>query len=376
MDLSSLDGLTPEQLAQIPAMMPPGNLTSNFDNPPSIAIRATVPIAIFLSIMTILVAMRMYSRLWIIKRAGPDDWTALLAGLFAAGLASTALYQLSQGWFGPHTWNIRLIVFLSPTYNRLIFVLLFFVPAASFLVKVSILLFIRRIFPRNVSPKTAYAIWAGLTLNILAYTILIIYTGVVCGPRPSEGGQLPAACTARNRKNQGIASASLNASLDLYVLAIAIPPISALKMARKKKIGIISVLCVGLVAFAFSLISLYYRTGSDYDPAYNQTVPLIFTVLEPVIGVITACLPAIPALWVEVSKRTEGSFRNLLSRMRGSASMSQLRSRREYANSGYELSGRSMEDRSGIDHQKVYAASDLEETPIVPRNMIPKNSIV
>jgi hypothetical protein len=129
----------------------------------------------------------------------------------------------------------------------LIFLLSFLLPAASLLVKVSILLFIQRIFPRNVSPKTAYAVWAGLALNIIAYSTLIIYIGVVCGPRPSDGGMLPAACTADARKKQGIASASLNAALDLYVLAIAVPPILALKMARKRKIGIVSVLCIGLV---------------------------------------------------------------------------------------------------------------------------------
>ncbi|KAH8161846.1 hypothetical protein CIB48_g6407 [Xylaria polymorpha] len=373
MDLSSLDGLTPEQLAQIPAMPPPGNMTSNFDNPPSIAIRAIVPIALFLSIMIVIVAMRMYSRLWIVKRAGLDDWTALFAGVFSASLASVALYQLSQGWFGPHTWNIRLIVFLSPTYNRLIFLLSFFLPAASLLVKVSILLFIQRIFPRNVSPKTAYAAWAGVVINIIAYSTLIIYIGVMCGPRPGDGGRLPAACTPKNRKDSGIASAVINASLDLYVLAIAVPPILGLKMARKKKIGIITVLCIGLV-----LISLYYRTSSDADPAYNQTVPLIFTVLEPVIGVMTACLPAIPALWIELSKKTEGSFRNLLSLMRASTSISQLRSRREYTTSGYELSGRSMEDSTGKHpNTTVYAASDLEDTPIVPRKvMAPGDTVV
>jgi len=104
------------------------------------------------------------------------------------------------------------------------------------------------------------------------------------------------------------------------------------------------------------------------------------SVLEPVIGVMTACLPAIPAVWVEISKKTESSLRSLLSRMRGSGgtSVSQLRSRRDYAASGYELSGRSMEDRSGNgSHNMVYAASDLEETPIVSKKVIiPKESTV
>lgn len=93
---------------------------------------------------------------------------------------------------------------------------------------------------------------------------------------------------------------------------------------------------------------------------------------------MTACLPAIPALWIELSKKTEGSFRNLLSLMRASTSISQLRSRREYTTSGYELSGRSMEDSTGKHpNTTVYAASDLEDTPIVPRKvMAPGDTVV
>lgn len=37
--------------------------------------------------------------------------------MFATGLAGTALYQLSMNWFGPHSWDVRLTVYLSPTFN-------------------------------------------------------------------------------------------------------------------------------------------------------------------------------------------------------------------------------------------------------------------
>lgn len=121
------------------------------------------------------------------------------------------------------------------------------VSVASFLVKISVLLFIGRVFPRRVSPKSAIAIWIGLAINIVAYCTLIIYTGVTCAPRSSDHGQLPGGCTAKLRQNQGIATASVNAALDLYVLAVAVPSILHLQMTMKRKLGIIAVLSMGVV---------------------------------------------------------------------------------------------------------------------------------
>ncbi len=81
MDASLLSSLTPEQLAQLPAGQPPPGVVSNFDNPDSIAGSAIAPISFFLAVMIIVMAMRMYCRVFILKSVGLDDWTALLASV-------------------------------------------------------------------------------------------------------------------------------------------------------------------------------------------------------------------------------------------------------------------------------------------------------
>ncbi|KAH6657437.1 hypothetical protein BKA67DRAFT_643441 [Truncatella angustata] len=381
MDPSQLASLTPEQLAAMPAAQPPEGVQSNFDHPDSTAPRAIAVISVFLGIMIMVVALRLYSRIWVVRKTGLDDWAALAGAICTTGLAGTALYQLSQNWFGPHMWDIHLTVFLSPVYNRLIFVLTIMLMPASFFVKVSVLLFIYQIFPRRASPKTAYAVWAGLAMNLVAYSALIIYIGVSCAPRPADNGMLPAQCTAKVRQDQGVVSAVINAAMDLYVLAIAIPAIWTLQMATRRKIGITGVLGVGIIACAFSFVTLYYRVGTDGadDPSRNQTVPLIFTVLEPTFGMITACLPTIPALWVEVSARAGSSIRGLLSRIRTRGSTSRLDSgnhssskysNSKYSKSGYEMHSRSA-DRSNVSsqnrsHVNDMFMTDIEQTPIVP----------
>jgi hypothetical protein len=122
-----------------------------------------------------------------------------------------------------------------------------FTPIASGLAKVSILLFILRIFPRLTSPKTANAIYAGLALNAVSYIALTLATFILCTPRMGEAGQLPQKCSPKVRMNIGIASAAVNAVLDLYVLAIAIPSLWTLQLPMKRKLGVIVVLGTGLL---------------------------------------------------------------------------------------------------------------------------------
>lgn len=132
-----------------------------------------------------------------------------------------------------------------------------FTPIASGLAKVSILLFIHRIFPRLASPKIAYAIYGGLVLNVLAYTAMTIATFILCTPRRGEGGQLPAKCTPKVRMDIGIGSAAINAGLDVYVLAIAIPSLWSLHLPLKRKIGAVLVLATGLMQVFHSRINFY-----------------------------------------------------------------------------------------------------------------------
>ncbi|KAF2267212.1 hypothetical protein CC78DRAFT_577411, partial [Lojkania enalia] len=237
----------PEVLAQMPVQAPPPGVMPNFDNPDSLAPGALAVISIFLALMVITLVARLYCRISIVRRAGLDDWMAAGAGAFGIAVSGVAIDMLLSGGFGPHSWNVPLLVFFTPRWNRDLFMLTLFTPLATGLAKISILLFILRIFPRVASPKTAYATYCGLFLNTAFYTALTIATFVICTPRSGEAGQLPAKCDPRARMNLGIASSAINAALDIYVLAVAIPSLWTLQIATKKKIGVILVLGTGMV---------------------------------------------------------------------------------------------------------------------------------
>lgn len=81
MDPSALSDLTPEQLALVPAIPPPPNVVSNFNNPDSLALEGITIISIILALMTIFVGMQLYTQVWIVKNTSLDDWSILLAAV-------------------------------------------------------------------------------------------------------------------------------------------------------------------------------------------------------------------------------------------------------------------------------------------------------
>ena len=63
----------PSILATIPAIPPPPGVTPDFENPYSLAPVGRAVLGVTFPLMTIAIASRLYTRLWITRSVGPDD---------------------------------------------------------------------------------------------------------------------------------------------------------------------------------------------------------------------------------------------------------------------------------------------------------------
>jgi sorbitol-specific phosphotransferase system component IIC len=124
---------------------------------------------------------------------------------------------------------------------------------ANFFAKASILLFVQRLFPRHVSPKTAFAIWFGIIANIIAYITLTVYLGVVCTPR---NGAFPATCPGPLQNHVGVAASVVNAFLDIYTLGVSVPTLWMLQMPLRRRVSVVGVLSLGLVYVSCFFVEL------------------------------------------------------------------------------------------------------------------------
>ncbi|KAI3316495.1 hypothetical protein HD806DRAFT_444964 [Xylariaceae sp. AK1471] len=345
--------------ADVPFYPPPPGIESNFKDPNSLAPGAIAAISVFFSFMIIVVFMRIYYRVRVARSVGLDDWLAVFALFFTTGLTALTLHIFALNWLGPHSWDVPLSIYVSPAYNNILFTIYLLAVAAGCTIKASIFLFLLRLFPRRAAPKAAYVIWAGLIVDVLTNVGLFLAYAIPCAPRD---GVIPAQCSFHFREVIGTATAAVNAGLDILALAVAVPSIWALNMQTKKKI-----------ACGSSLAVLYFRAATDpmIDPIRNQTAQVALGTIEPTLGLITACLPALPGLWIEVVNKSSGSMRGLLSRFRTTTSSfhhSEHGDRDQ--DKGFRLEDRTSDrfnksSRSLPRHTVTSAAADVDEMPMV-----------
>jgi hypothetical protein len=74
----------------------------------------------------------------------------------------------------------------------------------------------------------------------LYYSILVIYTGVHCGPYRGT-------CSVPTQVSIAKASASIKLMLDVYVMGIAVVNVWALKMNTRYRIGVIIIFLTGFL---------------------------------------------------------------------------------------------------------------------------------
>ncbi|KAK8105165.1 hypothetical protein PG999_008524 [Apiospora kogelbergensis] len=100
-------------------------------------------------------------------------------------------------------------------------------------------------------PRTAWCIWAGITIVVLFYVIQVLYIGIHCGPK---------ACTVVEQVNIAKATASVNLVLDIFILVLAVVNVWTLQMSRRHKIGVIGVFMTGILS-----VHCYAAFGHRFD---------------------------------------------------------------------------------------------------------------
>ncbi|KAH6699877.1 hypothetical protein BKA61DRAFT_209840 [Leptodontidium sp. MPI-SDFR-AT-0119] len=99
-----------------PSPPPPPGVIPNFKNPDSQGYRVTLAIAIMFPLATILLLLRLYTRIVIVRRVGIDDYAIGLAWVFSIGIIATLIVLTHLG-LGVHIWDVPFTTF-SPNFLR------------------------------------------------------------------------------------------------------------------------------------------------------------------------------------------------------------------------------------------------------------------
>ncbi|KAF2686747.1 hypothetical protein K458DRAFT_476511, partial [Lentithecium fluviatile CBS 122367] len=244
------------------------------------------------TISTLSVGLRLYTRTRILKIVGSDDFAIVVAQILAIAVSIATILEAKWG-LGRHTQFVSeesMIRQLRCLYS----VVLIYNPA-QIITKISFLIHYRRLFP---GPRTQQVCFWLL--------IFIVFWGVVqefilafgCIPLsliiPSMTGKclytLPIWYT----------TSSMNIVTDFAIFIVPIPSVLELQMQTRKKVllcglfglGFLQVTCIISVIRLFTL----YHSVKTTDPSWDNAPTAYWTIIELNCGILCACLPTLRPL--------------------------------------------------------------------------------
>ncbi|PQE29924.1 hypothetical protein CJF32_00000582 [Rutstroemia sp. NJR-2017a WRK4] len=242
-------------------------------------------IRVFSWIFCILSEIFIFIRLWVkwklTDKIGVDDWLMILA--------ANPVVEIG---FGLNMWDIDTDnlndVFHLFMVDECVYIALLAVT------KLSLLLFVQRIFPAR-SFRIATWIVAGFTVAIgITFIMTTVFS---CDPIPyfwtKWNGEVVGKCNDVNL--QTYIAAGFNILQDFAILLLPLPELWKLQVSMRKKVQLFIMFGVGLFVSIISIIRLRYLVsfGNTTNPTKEYTPLVVWSVVETQTGIICACLPSV-----------------------------------------------------------------------------------
>jgi len=272
----------------------------------SSASRASQVLAIAIAfpvISTIAVALRIFTRVKIVKAMGSDDGLSLLALIFSWMLSATMVEQIHYG-LGRHVYTLPPEMLIH-SQKPFFFSIMAYNLTLTF-TKSSIIFLYLRIF---VGPRIRMACFIVLGF-VIAYGIELFVAGIfTCTPVQFFWDKTIPGGTCINEKAAWYANAGINMVSDFVIILLPMPAIKKLNMPRRQKIGLMLILAVGLFTCITTIIRLWALAivTSSRDPTWDNVGAASWSCIEANVGILCSCLPALKPLVNKLFPRLLGS---------------------------------------------------------------------
>lgn len=265
-------------------------------DPSAPGFRVTVVTLSFTTIAGIAVALRLFTRLAVVRKGGLEDVLIALSAALAIGLAVQTTLQVKNG-LGKH------INELSPSdmvdSQKAFWASIWMYNLSLSTTKASILLLYLRIFQTR-----RFRIICGAILVFVGLYGLWTFVGSIflCFPinffwdKAVEGGK------CLDQQVVWFTNSTVNIFQDVLIFFLPIPVLRRLEIPAAQKKALMVVFAIGGVVCIISIIRLQslVAISNSKDPTFDNTRAAILSAAETNVAIITACLPF---------------FRPLLSRM-------------------------------------------------------------
>ncbi|KAF4420478.1 hypothetical protein CGCF415_v008783 [Colletotrichum fructicola] len=260
-------------------------------------------IVISFLIFTLLCAlMRLFTRVFIVKAAGWDDFFVVLV-MISISIGSIGTCIATDHGLGEH-----LLKFPELQIDLSVFLKIFYIcngtlPMSTTFIKIAILLQYLRTFEKGSKSYTLTIVmivltsmW-GIAFMFLAWVPCIPVRGYWDWSQPTIGRWGFGTQVAEDLIKTYEAHATSNMLLDFIIFAIPLPLYfnkEANKRSRKGVLGLFLLGSVVLMLSAWRLVSLVRSRAGTYptlDPTWYAPVPMVLAILEIDVAAICASLP-------------------------------------------------------------------------------------
>ncbi|KAI1449165.1 hypothetical protein F5Y02DRAFT_414426 [Annulohypoxylon stygium] len=323
-------------LLEGPSAPPPPGVIPQLDNPPNHETVGKVLPAISIALVTPIVAMSIYSRIFILHKFGAADYTMLFA--FATFIGFSAVCVLAaQIAPGVHIWDVRLEHLGQYLYYVRVGCILY--APTMLMIKGSILWRFIQVFMPNKQPRALYwTIIFVIAVNTIAYLVLLMLEIWSCKPIRKSWDPLVTDGYCLDTLALNVGAGCVNIVSDTVIFLLPQIIIWRLKMRLRQKAVLSTVFCIAILVIVAVIVRQYYTVIllKSTDTTLYTWYMGIWALVEIDFGILFACVPCAAAIF-----RTMNCWK-WITFFRG------LKSWRTMTGDGREESGYAMEDRRYI----------------------------
>ncbi|KAG9777535.1 hypothetical protein ABEF93_000394 [Exophiala dermatitidis] len=254
---------------------------------------------IFSAVAVVVLAARLYSRLFITRAPGLDDLLAVLALFASIALSVLVIIGNKLYYSGRHVWDIPPSTFVPHRIN--VWASMWCYVVAATLIKISVLLFYRRLSVK-FSRIFLVATWLGIVYNVLYLAGFGLTLLLICDPVRAYWKQFDFSWAASTSYKCGAenvalpASAGLSVLGDLYSTLLPLLLIFNLDLPLRQKAALYSLFALGFLAISAGIVRtllLYNMLNTDYDFTWVLWETWIWAVVELYVALSAASAPAL-----------------------------------------------------------------------------------
>ncbi|KAL3419455.1 CFEM domain-containing protein [Phlyctema vagabunda] len=243
------------------------------------------------------VLVRLWARWKLFGRFGADDWVIAVAGILCLVFTILGCVAVFEG-FGLNIWDIP--ADRISTAFKVFYIDEPFYVALLALTKVSIILFLLRIFPTRNFRISAYIVMGYVTIFGIALTLTATFQCIPISTnwkiwKERHDHSRPRCISANTQSYVHSATCIIQ---DILILGLPIPSLVMLKVARIRKFDLFLMFGIGILVTVVSCVRLQFLVlfAKSDNLTWDNSDAMYWSAMEVFASFLITSLPAIRAL--------------------------------------------------------------------------------